>query len=194
MATGGSRQGTGRARGLSQFTSHVTPSAAIAPEVLGDLRHFLDAAFNGDFSDEDWAHAVGGVHVWLSDAGSIISHGAVVGRTVTCEEHTLRVGYVEAVATGGRHRSRGLGTAVMERIGALIREHYPLGVLSTGSHDFYARLGWERWTGPTFVEAGQGRVRTPDDDDSLMVLRTPHSPHLKLEGAIVCDWRTGDVW
>jgi hypothetical protein len=27
-----------------------------------------------------------------------------------------------------------------------------------------------------------------------MILRTSRSPRLDLDGAIVCDWRLGDVW
>ena len=82
----------------------------------------------------------------------------------------------------------------MGRIGELIQESYPLGVLSTGAYAFYESLGWERWRGPTFVDGPAGRVRTPADDGDIMILRTPRSPQLDLDGAIVCDWRLGDVW
>ena len=70
----------------------------------------------------------------------------------------------------------------------------PVGALSTGTHGFYASLGWERWRGPTFVDAPGGRTPTPDDDGDIMILRTSRSPRLDLDGAIVCDWRPGDVW
>ena len=69
-----------------------------------------------------------------------------------------------------------------------------LGALSTGTHAFYKRLGWEEWRGPTFVDGPRGRERTPDDDGGIMILRTSSSPHLDLDGEIVCDWRRGDVW
>ena len=82
----------------------------------------------------------------------------------------------------------------MKHIGELIREHYTLGVLSTGTHAFYRTLGWENWRGPTFVDGPGGRERTPDDDGDVMILRTPRSPRLDLDGEIVCDWRPGDVW
>ena len=82
----------------------------------------------------------------------------------------------------------------MSHIDQLIREHYPLGVLSTGTPLFYETLGWERWRGPTFVDSPRGRERTPADDGDIMVLWTPRSPHLDLDGEIVCDWRQGDVW
>jgi aminoglycoside 2'-N-acetyltransferase I len=82
----------------------------------------------------------------------------------------------------------------MKHIGELICERYALGALSTGTHAFYETLGWERWRGPTFVDSPRGRERTPDDDGDIMILRTPRSPGLDLDGDIVCDWRLGDVW
>ena len=83
---------------------------------------------------------------------------------------------------------------VMDEVGRLIRERFELGALGTGRHAFYARLGWETWHGPSFVRAGDGLEPTPDDDGSIMVLRTPSTPRLDLDAEIACDWRPGDVW
>jgi aminoglycoside 2'-N-acetyltransferase I len=161
----------------------------------------LDLAYDGDFADDDWQHALGGTHVWLEGPTGIVSHGAVVPRRLICDGRALRVGYVEAVATAAAFRCRGHGTTVMRSIGELVQAEYELGALSTGSHAFYAALGWERWRGESWVAAHDdgartpgGRVRTPDDDDGLMVLRTPRSPPLDPAGPIVADWRAGDVW
>ena len=154
----------------------------------------LDEAFGGDFTDDDWQHALGGVHVWVTGSHGLISYGSIVGRTLACSGQTLRVGYVEAVATDASSRRQGHGARVMRRIGALIRAGYPLGALSTGTHAFYETLGWERWRGPTCVAGTRGRERTPADDGDVMILRTPRAPRLDLDGDIVCDWRAGDVW
>ncbi len=83
---------------------------------------------------------------------------------------------------------------VLSRINDLIREQYVLGALSTGTREFYERLGWERWSGPTFVNGPHGLERTPDDDGGILILRAPRSPELDLDGDIVADWRAGDVW
>ncbi len=154
----------------------------------------LDTAFDGDFSDDDWNHALGGVHVWVSGSHGVICHGSLVERTLVCSGQTLRVGYVEALATAAAHRRKGHGATVMNHIGALIRERYALGVLSTGTHAFYETLGWEKWRGPTFVDGPRGRERTLDEDGGVMILRTSRAPRLDLDGDIVCDWRLGDVW
>ena len=169
-------------------------TGVLSDALRAELRLLLDAAFEGDFSEDDWHHALGGVHVWITEADRVISHASVVERTLVCSGQPLVVGYVEAVATLAAHRRRGYASMVMRRVGELVIERYALGALSTGTHVFYARLGWQRWRGPTFVDGRLGRQRTADEDGGVMVLHGPRSPHLDLDGAIVCDWRAGDVW
>ncbi len=50
----------------------------------------------------------------------------------------------------------GLGTQVMEVIDAMLDERYELGALGTGSHAFYARLGWVVWRGPSWIASATG--------------------------------------
>jgi aminoglycoside 2'-N-acetyltransferase I len=119
---------------------------------------------------------------------------AVVERDIEAAGHLLDTGYVEAVATWPEHEGRGYGSAAMEEAGALIRERYELGALATGRHSFYERLGWERWRGPTFVREVDGIARTPDEDDAILVLRTPRTPPLDLADELICDWRPGHPW
>ena len=173
---------------------HVALTEQLGESFLRELRALLDAAFPGDFSDDDWAHALGGVHVWVSGPEGLISHGSLVERTLVFSHEPLRVGYVEAVATNAVHRREGHGSAVMRQIGELIRERYSVGALSTGTHAFYEALGWERWRGKTFVDGPGGIEQTPNDDGDVMILRTRRSPELDLDGHITCDWRSGDVW
>jgi len=44
------------------------------------------------------------------------------------------------------------------------------------------------------VEGPDGPVRTEEDDGGVLVLRTPATAGIELTGALVCDWRAGDVW
>jgi hypothetical protein len=45
------------------------------------------------------------------------------------------------------------------------------------------------------VRTAGGLVRTPDEDDGIMVLRTRRTPaDLDVAGPISCDWRAGDAW
>ncbi|MBI4485997.1 MAG: hypothetical protein HY655_08310 [Acidobacteria bacterium] len=82
----------------------------------------LDAAFDDGFSDDDWQHALGGLHVWLTEAGGIISYASIIDRALVCAGERLQAGYVEAVATAAARRGQGHGTTVMRRVGELIAE------------------------------------------------------------------------
>ena len=82
----------------------------------------------------------------------------------------------------------------MSQIMQVLRREFEFGALSTSRHDFYARLGWERWRGPTFVRHGRELVRSWDEDDAVMVLRYGPSLSVDLTASISCDARTGDDW
>jgi aminoglycoside 2'-N-acetyltransferase I len=159
------------------------------------IRALLDAAFAGDFSDDDWAHALGGTHAFVESDGAVVAHAAVVPRVLDAGTQRVRAGYVEAVAVLPARRGAGLGTAVMRALGEIVARQFELGALSTGEWRFYERFGWERWRGPTWVRHPHGRLeRSPDDDDSLMILRTPASPPIDLFAPLTCDARSGDAW
>ena len=158
------------------------------------VRALLDAAFDGEFSDDDWAHTLGGDHVVITDGGDVVAHAAVVPRRITIAGRSWRTGYVEGVATAPDRQGEGLGTIAMTAVNDIVRARYELGVLSTGEHHFYERVGWQRWRGPTFVLTADGAVRTPDEDDGVMVLPTGPSTALDLTGSIACEQRIGDDW
>ena len=172
---------------------------ALSHDRIDAIRAILDAAFGDDederFTDDDWEHALGGLHVVLDLDGVIVSHASVVERVLEVGGRALRTGYVEAVATAPAAQGRGYGTLVMREIAAEIHAQFELGALGTGSHGFYERLGWRRWNGPSSVRVPAGERRTPDDDGYIMVLRTPATPpDLDDRAPISCDWRPGDVW
>ena len=162
------------------------------------IRALLEDAFGSDdedaFTQDDWDHAVGGVHFVLEGQGEIVAHASVVERELHVGGRPVRTGYVEAVATAPVHQRNGYGSAVMRDVGEYIRAQFELGALGTGSHAFYERLGWETWRGPSFVRTQTGMQRTAEEDGYILVLRTPTSPRLDLTESISCDWRPGDVW
>ena len=150
----------------------------------------------GGFTDDDWRHALGGVHFVLDLDGRIVSHASVVERELHAGGRPLRTGYVEAVATAPEHQGTGLGSLVMQEVTGYIDHHFELGALGTGRQGFYHRLGWQTWQGPSFVrtDAAGGDRPTPEDDGSILVLPTKASPILDTGSAISCDWRSGDSW
>lgn len=151
-------------------------------------------AFGGDLAQEDWNHALGGLHVVLSEGDQLMAHAAVVPRTMVAGGRPLSVGYVESVATRPRWQKQGHGTEVMRAVGTIIVSDFELGALSTGIPGFFDRLGWEPWRGPTYVQSPTGRVRTAADDASVMIMRTMRTFDLETSPALVCEWREGSAW
>ena len=170
----------------------VMRSADAPQELLDAIRGLLVDAFDDGFTPEDWEHALGGHHVIAMDGGAVVAHAAVVARHFDVGGRAVSVGYVEAVATDRNRRGQGVGSGVMRAAGDIVRAEYELGALSTGAHEFYERLGWTRWQGPTFVRRGERTVRTPDEDDGVMVLVTDLD--VDLTSSITCEERAGDDW
>lgn len=157
------------------------------------LRQLLDDAYQGDFSDDDWHHAQGGVHVLATADERLVGHGALIRRRLRVNEQWLDSGYVEALAVDRSHRRLGIASSIMQHVEALIRASFKLGALSATDEAlaFYAARGWLEWRGPTFVQTPEGLRRTPDDDGSVFVLPVIE---VNVEGPIVCGQRPGDVW
>lgn len=171
----------------------LTTSGAPAG-LLERVRVLLDEAFDGEFSDDDWDHALGGWHLLREHGGRVLAHASVVPRVIDVGERSLRAGYVEAVATAPHAQRAGHGSLVMAAVAGVIESHFEIGVLSTAEHGFYQRLGWERWQGPAFVIGDDRRLRTEDEDDGIMALRVAASRDVPLTDPIACRARSGDDW
>jgi len=172
----------------------VLTTTEASDDLLTAVRRLLVRAFEGDFSDEDWEHTIGGWHVLVADGDVVVSHAAVVDRILEVAGASVHTGYVEGVATLPGRQREGLGSLVMTEVTRLLHSEFEMGALSTGRHSFYARFGWERWQGPTFVRHGAETVRTEDEDDGLMVLRFGPSTEVDLAAPISCEARRGDDW
>jgi aminoglycoside 2'-N-acetyltransferase I len=173
----------------------VAHTADLEPALLEEAHAMLVEVFEGDFEDHDWEHALGGIHALaLSEDGTLVGHASVIQRRLLHGGRALRTGYVEAVGVRREARRHGHASALMDAIERVIRGGYELGAL--GASDmaipFYAGRGWLPWLGETYALTPDGRVRTPEDDDSLYVLEL--SAPLDRTGQIACDWRDGAVW
>lgn len=172
----------------------VVHTADLAPADRAALRPLMDAVFEGDFDDHDLDHALGGLHVLAREAGALAGHAAVVQRQLVHGGRALRAGYVEAVGVRAGLRRRGLGAALMTEVARIVAGAYDLGALGATDQavPLYARLGWERWRGPTSALTPRGVERTPDADGGVHVLRA--AAELDLDGELTCDWRAGELW
>ena len=172
----------------------VVHTAELDRSTLAAARALLVESFAGGFGDEDWEHALGGLHALALDGDRVVAHGAVVQRRLIHGGRALRAGYVEAVAVAPTHRRQGYAAAVLQALEDVIGRAYDLGALSATDDGaaLYAARGWLRWQGPTSALTPTGTVRTPADDGGVFVL--PGAAPVDPESALVCDWRDGDVW
>jgi aminoglycoside 2'-N-acetyltransferase I len=169
-------------------------TAQLEPATLAGARTLLDTVFAGELTDDDWEHALGGVHALVWDGDELVGHGAVVMRRLLHGASALRAGYVEAVGVHPDARRRGHGAAIVRALGRVIRDAYDLGALGATDEaiSLYERAGWQRWRGPLCALTPSGVVRTPDEEGAVFVLECV-AP-LDLDGELTCDWRDGDVW
>jgi aminoglycoside 2'-N-acetyltransferase I len=171
-------------------TAHT---ADLATQTLDAARALLFAAFD-DMTDEDWDHALGGMHALCFEGDEVIGHASVVQRRLLHEGRALRCGYVEGVAVRADRKRQGHGRALMGALESYLRDGYDLGALgaSDEARQFYPVLGWQQWRGQLSALTPAGIIPTPDEQGGVYVLRGPVP--LDLDAELTCDWRDGDVW
>jgi aminoglycoside 2'-N-acetyltransferase I len=172
-------------------TAHT---AELDAATLDAARLMLIEAFDGDWTDEDWDHARGGVHALAWHGPELVGHGAVVLRRLLHGGRALRAGYVEGVAVKADRRGQGYGAALMGALERVITRGYEVGALSASEDGarLYLTRGWRRWGGKTFALTPNGIQPTPDEDGTVYVF--PVTAALDLGGELTCDWRDGEVW
>ena len=133
-----------------------------------------------------------GTHVLGRYRGQLVTHALWVTRWIQYPGlPPWRTAYVEAVATDEQYRNRGFATLVMKKLAEEILD-YDVGGLSTGSYDFYSRLGWKLWRGPLSVRKADELIPTPDD--TVMVLFLPKTPEIDINNPLSIEWRDGELW
>ncbi|MDQ4021770.1 MAG: GNAT family N-acetyltransferase [Actinomycetota bacterium] len=172
----------------------IAHTAWLSPEELQAIRILLDEAFNGDVTEDDYEHALGGMHALIWEDRELIGHGSVIMRRLLHGSRALRTGYVEGVAVRADHRRHGHGAALMTALERVIRGGYEIGALGSSDEaaDFYAAREWQQWMGTASVIAPGGIERTAQEEGCIYVL--PVSAELTPDGDLACDWRGGDVW
>ena len=172
-------------------TAHTADLSAATLDAAWQL---LVDAFEGEISEDDWEHALGGIHALVWDDGELVAHGSVIQRRLLHGGRALRTGYVEGVGVRADHRRRGLGSALMTKLERFIRGGFVLGALGAtdDAAPMYTALGWRRWEGPLSALTPTGVQRTRDEEGAVYVLEVADG--LDVTGELTCDWRGGDVW
>ena len=174
-----------------RFRLVTVPADKLSPAQRGEIAGLCAAAFDGEFS-RLFDLLPGSTHVLARQGRELVGHACWVTRWLEPEGMAaLRTAYVEAVAVLPSRQGYGVGSAVMRRVAEEI-DGYDLGALSPARPPFYARLGWERWRGPTAIRVVDGLLPTPGEE--VMILRTPRTPPLDLGTPITAEWREGELW
>ncbi|MCF2530289.1 GNAT family N-acetyltransferase [Yinghuangia soli] len=172
----------------------IAHTADFEPHELALARKLLDDVFEGDMSDEDWEHCLGGLQALLWEDGELVGHAALVQRRMLLGGRALRCGYVEGVGVRADRRRRGHAGTMMAGLERAVERAYDLGVLSASDEavPFYLSRGWLPWQGPTSALTPEGLVATPDEDDSVYVFGS--GGPADRTAPLAADWRDGDVW
>jgi aminoglycoside 2'-N-acetyltransferase I len=154
----------------------------------------LDEVFEGEMTDHDWEHSLGGMHAIAWRGLSVIGHASVIQRRLLHGGHALRTGYVEGVGVHPVWQRHTIGSQMMAALEQIIATSYDIGALGASDEAvrLYHQRGWIKWAGTTSALTPLGVVRTPDEDDCVYVL--PLGRPLDFTGELTCDWRDGDPW
>ena len=165
------------------------------PKLSDEALEFIIAVFSEEFPEEPFAFVrdfwpANSVHALVYEGEELAAHAGYLERDLYVRDRTITSAYVEFVCA--EPRRRGYGSEAMEAIrGEMERRGFELGALCTGTPEFYERLGWRLWRGPTAYRATDGAV-VPTPEEKPMVLDLGAS--VDLEDPIECDWRAGDIW
>lgn len=177
------------------LTLRTAHTSQVSPAELAIARAMVAAAFEEEFTDDDWEHALGGMHVLVHDGPTLVGHAAVGQRRLIHRGKPLRAGYVEGVGVHRDWQRRGIGGRLMTEIARVITAAYDLGALGATDEGaaLYRAHGWLRWQGATSALTPEGPRPTPEASEYVYVLPVEGQP-LDLHGELTCDWRSGDVW
>ncbi|MFF1341238.1 GNAT family N-acetyltransferase [Streptomyces sp. NPDC058290] len=180
---------------MSDIRTRLAHTSQLGPDLLGEVRALLDEAFDGEFSDEDFEHALGGMHALVYEGERLTAHGSVVQRRVVHTDRAMRCGYVEAVAVRAGARRRGLGSAVMAGLEGVIGRAYVLGALSASDAGaaLYTSRGWTVWGGRIGTLASPWPQALPEEEGSTYLWVPDGGVLPDPAQGLWFDWRNGDV-
>ncbi|GGO35628.1 aminoglycoside 2'-N-acetyltransferase [Deinococcus humi] len=179
---------------LPSLVLRVAHTAELSPDIRAIIRELLDLTFDSDFNDDDWDHALGGLHTLAFLEERLVGHAALVQRAFLLGEVPQRVGYLEAMGIHPDCQRQGIGRAIMERINHQVAWGYDFGALSTSAAGLglYRSCAWEVWQGPLSVMTSLGLRATPEEEDGVLVYAPAGGVDLHL--SLTCEFRRGDVW
>ena len=170
----------------------VVRADQISPCLQADIHSICNRAYEEDLKPV-FSTFIEATHILGFLGTTLVGHALWVTRWLQVDtQPILHTAYVEAVATEKEYRNRGFAAIVMNRVAEEIQD-FELGALSPFSVAYYERLGWELWRGPLFIRTHQGPIRTPREEN-VMILRIPRTLDLDLYAPLSAEWREGELW
>jgi aminoglycoside 2'-N-acetyltransferase I len=170
----------------------VKLNKSLSQKEYAEITGLTTQAFKRDYSPflkafPDPVHVLGRYH------GKLVSQVLWITRWLQLENGPLlRTAYIEGLATDMDYRNQGYASEVMRRAIQEVQD-FDIAALSTGSHSFYTRLGWQLWQGPLFVRTDKGLVPTPEEH-GVMVLPLPLTPPIDVSAPLSVEWREIEPW
>lgn len=170
---------------------NITESSRLSPDDRERIITLCTESFGQDYrplidSLSDATHVIG------CHQGLLVSHALWVTRWFQVEEEPLmKTAYIEAMVTDPFYRDRGYASMVLNRLVEELSD-FELAALRTGFPEFYLRLGWQIWEGPTFIRTQEGMTLTTGEP--IMVLTLPNSPDIDIHASLSAEWREGELW
>ena len=148
------------------FRIQVAHTAELDRSTLTRARDLLDLVFDGEMTDDDWEHSLGGIHAIGWRDSSLVGHASVVQRRLVHGGDALRTGYVEGVGVDPAWQRHGLGGQMMQALEHIIEKAYDIGALGATDEavSLYEHRGWVRWRGPTSALTPATSPRAPPLD------------------------------
>jgi aminoglycoside 2'-N-acetyltransferase I len=175
-------------------TVRVRHTEQLGEEELGELKAMLTSVFGEErYTEEAWEHCLGGVHYLLRYGDQLVAHGALVPRDLRQGGKVLHGVYGESMATLKDWRRRGFGSVIVAMATAEIRRNYDIGVFAASKYEFYQRLGWQKWRGPTFVETEHG-IEAKGPERGAVMFRLPDNSDVDPDADLTTLSRSGDDW
>lgn len=158
--------------------------------------------FERYFQDPYWKPAY--TRVCVVD-GALVAAVQLVRRPVRIANgQTLWMAGIANVATLPKYRGRGYASQLLQDLHRVMdSEDFAFGLLFTGIHDFYGRLGWERLplplyeATPTLGDVSGWRFRAAETDDLPAVQRWYHTFYADHPLTVQRDdayWRVWTRW
>ena len=159
---------------------HTAHTADLDAATLTAARTLLYDDFD-DMTDQDWEHALGGVHALVWEGAELIGHASAIQRRRLYGGRALRTGYVEGVGVRADRRGRGHGAAMMDALEKVVRGAYELGALGAtdAAAAFYAVQPTRRGTDGCIYADSERLATTSASTGSAFGPGTP-TPALRM--------------